>query len=277
MEVREARAEDIPQVAAWTKDTFDWGDYVADRIPVWLDEPESHTLVCVEGGEVIGIANTVMLSPGEAWLEGARVHPDHRRRGIGSLMNRAGLDWAASQGARVARLATEEENTGARRQVESMGYRHTSTWAYAELAPMQRSPLAATGLQPAPSADIDAAWMSWISGDLSRTGREMIALGWRWRTATPDDLRTAVSEQRFWQSPSGWVILAQTERTVATSGWLATTPDAAPDLLEDIITTARETGLEEVSLRVPWTPWMVEALARVGADSEPIRVYSIRP
>src|SRR5690606_2212279 len=103
--------------------------------------------------------------------------------------------------------ATEEENTGARRQVESMGYRHTSTWAYAELAPMQRSPLAATGLQPAPSADIDAAWMSWISGDLSRTGREMIALGWRWRTATPDDLRTAVSEQRFWQSPSGWVIL----------------------------------------------------------------------
>ena len=100
-----------------------------------------------------------MLSPGEAWLEGARVHPDHRRRGIGSLLNRAGLDWAASRGARVARLATEEENSGARRgRVDGLpahlhlGLRRARTDA--------AQPLAATGLQPAPSADIDAAWMS---------------------------------------------------------------------------------------------------------------------
>ncbi|HEX6947562.1 MAG TPA: GNAT family N-acetyltransferase [Acidimicrobiia bacterium] len=277
MEVRPARAEDIPLIAAWTRDTFDWGDYVADRIPVWLDEPESHTVVCVEGDEIIGLANTVMLSPTEAWLEGARVHPGHRRRGIGSLINRAGLDWARSRGARVARLATEEANTAARKQVESMGYRHTSTWAYAELEPMKRSPMAATGIQPAPSADIDAAWMSWVSGDLSRAGREMISLGWRWRTATPADLRTAVSEQRFWQSPAGWVILGQSEPTVAGSGWLATTPDAAPDLIEDISKTARENGLEEVVLRVPWTDWIVEALTRAGAEPEPIWIYSIRP
>ncbi|MFO7298964.1 MAG: GNAT family N-acetyltransferase [Actinomycetes bacterium] len=276
MEVRPATIEDVPRIAPWTRDTFDWGDYVADRIPVWLEEPESHTLVCAEGDEVIGLVNVVMLSPTEAWLEGARVHPEHRRRGIGSLMNQTGLDWAKEQGARVARLATEEGNAPARRQVESMGYRMVSTWAYAELNPLQRKPIAgASRLQPAPSADIDAAWMSWLSGDLSRAGREMTAIGWRWRTATPDDLREAVREQRFWQSPAGWVILGHTERTVAASGWLATTPYAAPDLLEDMAATGRETGLETIALRVPWTPWMVEALTRAGAEPEPVCIYAI--
>ncbi len=278
MEVRPARLEDIPLIVPWTRDTFEWGDYVPDRLPSWLDDPESHTVVCVEGEEIVGVSNTVMLSPTEAWLEGARVHPGHRRRGIGSLMNRAGLHWARQRGARVARLAAEEENAAARKQVEAMGYRQTSKWAHASLSPLQRPPTSlASGLQPAPSADIDAAWLSWVSGDLSRPGREMLAVGWRWKTATPDDLVSAVKRGAFFQSPAGWVIADQPEPDWLNCGWLATTPDSAPELIDDLLKTAREWGIDEVTVKVPWTPWMVEALVRAGDEPGSVVVYAISP
>lgn len=278
MEVRTARVEDIPEVAGWTRDTFDWGDYVPERLSKWLADPDSHTVVCIEGGTVVGVSNTVMLSDTEAWLEGARVHPDHRRRGVASLMNRAGLDWARDRGARVARLAAEDSNTAARRQVEAMGYRQTSKWAHANLNPLQNPPTDfATGLQPAPSADIDAAWLSWISGELSRPGREMLAVGWRWRTATPADLAAAVRDGALFQSPAGWLIADQPKRDWMRCGWLATTPDAAPQLIDDLLKTAREWGVDEVTIKVPWTPWMVEALLRAGDEPGALIIYAVAP
>lgn len=278
MKVRPARSEDIDDISAWTRDTFDWGDYVPERLPEWLADPDSYTVVCLDGQAAVGVSNTVMLSDTEAWLEGARVHPDHRRRGIGSLMNRAGLEWAFDRGARVARLGAEEDNAAARGQVEAMGYRQTSKWAHARLNPMRNPPTDyAVGLQPAPSADIDAAWLSWISGELSRPGREMLALNWRWRTATPADLGAAVREGAFFQSPAGWLIADQPERGWLRCGWMATTPDAAPQLIDDLLRTAREWGVEEVTVKVPWTPWMVEALVRAGDEPGALIVYAVTP
>ncbi len=278
MEVRPARVEDIPKVAHWTQDTFDWGDYVPERLPKWLADQDSHTVVCLDGDAIVGVSNTVMLSDTEAWLEGARVHPDHRRRGVASLMNRTGLDWARDRGARVARLAVEDTNTAAREQVEVMGYRQTSKWAHANLNPLRNPPTdLAKGLQPAPSADVDAAWLSWISGELSRPGREMLALSWRWRTATPADLVDAVRNGAFFQSPAGWLIADQPERDWMRCGWLATTPDAAPQLIDDLLKTAREWGVDEVTIKVPWTPWMVEALVRAGDEPGALIVYAVAP
>ena len=178
----------------------------------------------------------------------------------------------------MARLAIVDSNAAARRQVEAMGYRLTSTWADTDLTPLQTPPTSlARGLQPAPSADVDAAWMSWVSGDLSRVGREMLAFGWRWRTATPPDLREAVRNQAFFQSPAGWAIVEYRQPTEWGIGWLSTTPDSAPELFDDILKTAREAGIERVRIKVPWIPWAVEALQRAGADPDPISVFSIRP
>lgn len=276
MEVRPARDEDLPEVAVWTRDTFEWGDYVGDRLPQWISDPRAHPVVCVDAGRVVGVGNTVMVSPTEAWLEGARVHPDHKRRGIGSMMNAAGLDWAGSQGARVARLATGAGNEAARRQVESMGYRHTATWAHADLRPLERSPVTATtGLRPAPAADADSAWLSWVSGDLAHAGREMLAQGWRWRRAIPEDLLAAVRRGEFLQSPAGWVIADRPQADWMRCGWMATSPEDALSLLEDLIAMAREMSVTDLGVKAPWLPWVVEAMVRVGDEPDEILIYAI--
>ena len=103
--VREARQEDVAAIAPWTQDTFEWGDYVADRLPSWIDDPALHVLVCESNdGTPLAVCRAQMLTPIEAWLDGARVHPEHRREGLGRMLNHAGVAWARDQGARVVRL-----------------------------------------------------------------------------------------------------------------------------------------------------------------------------
>jgi ribosomal protein S18 acetylase RimI-like enzyme len=275
--VRIARAEDVEQIIPWTTDTFDWGDYVPDRLPGWIEDPNSAVVVCVDGSErPLAMTHVLLLSKTEGWLEAARVHPDHKRSGMGLAMNHAGVEWARERDARVVRLATEAENKAARRQVEALGYRQTSTWVHAryEIGEGSTKP-AEPGLRPAPRSDVDAAWMFWSTSNLAHHSRGLIAHGWRWRKATPRDLASAAREGNFYQSPAGWVVADLLENDRMRMLWLATTPEEAPRLLADLIDLASQRGAAELTIKMPNVPWVAEALSRSGADPKEVLVYSL--
>ena len=125
--VREGRADDVSAISEWTTDTFAWGDYVPARLQTWIDSPDSAVLVCGEEDTPVAVVHALMLSEREAWLEAARVRPDHRRSGMGSALNQAGVSWAKSRNAKVVRLAIEAGNEAARNQILGLGYRETSS------------------------------------------------------------------------------------------------------------------------------------------------------
>lgn len=275
--VRPARPEDVEGIVAWTSDTFEWGDYVPDRISDWIAEPSSEVLVCVDASDVpVAVAHAVMLSATEGWLEAARVHPGHRRSGLGSTLNRAGVAWAKTRGARVVRLATEADNQAARSQVESLGYRRTSSWAYAwiEVRPDHRIPHELR-MRPAPGSDVDAAWMFWSTSELAHGGRSFIANGWQWRRARPDDLAEAASNAELFQNPAGWAVADQPEEDVTRTRWLATTKEEAPRLLDGLIGLAADREAAGLTVKVPNIPWAAEALIRAGGDPKEILIYSL--
>lgn len=274
--LRPARVEDIPAIVPWTAATFEWGDYVPDSLPGWIEDEGSQVLLCVDEADApVALAHVLMLSPSEGWLEAARVHPDHQRSGMGSALNRAGVAWAQERGARVVRLATEEENAAARRQVEALGYRTTSTWAHARLSFDPATDGFEGGrLRPAPAPDVDAAWMFWSTTDLYHRGRGLIALGWRWRKARPEDLAGAAADGRLLQSPAGWVMADPAVDGGLWVGWLATTPAEAPLLIDGLARLGTERGVG-VSTMVPDLPWAGEALTRAGATPSRILVYSL--
>jgi GNAT superfamily N-acetyltransferase len=274
--IRAARPEDADVIAEWTENTFDWGDYVAERIQAWIDEPDSTVIVCADDDDdPLGVVHVAMLSATEAWLEGARVHPEHRRSGMGSSMNRAGTDWARDRGGRVARLTTDRSNVAAQRQVEGLGYRHTSSWASAKFELEDREVTGGGRLAPATAADVDAAWLSWSAGELALAGRELLAIGWRWRKALPADLLAAASRGELLQSQSGWVVMERPEPDWARVGWLTTDPDGAPELVSDLLDHASRGGATELWLKVPWVPWITETLVRSGAQPSETLVYSL--
>ena len=277
-EVRLARPEDVTQIVSWTTDTFDWGDYVPERLPLWIEDPDSAVVVCVDDAAgPVAVAHALMLSKTEGWLEAARVHPDHKRSGMGSAMNHAGVAWVKECGAKVVRLATEETNKAAKRQVETLGYRHTSSWMYTRFDVDPSPPLTRTegGLKAAPKSDIDAAWMFWSTSELAHRGRGLLALGWQWRNATPDDLADAAKSGTFYQSPAGWIVIDMPPNHGIRALWIATTAEEAPQMLADLIGHTRERGVSELTIKMPNLPWVTEALTRAGGDPKEVLVYSL--
>ncbi len=271
--IRPGRHDDVAPISVWTADTFSWGDYIPERLPLWLDDTASAVLVAVDDQDVpAAIVHVAMLSPTEAWIEGARVHPDHRRTGLGKSLNDAGVDWSRSQGARVIRLATEEGNTPARSQVEQLGYRQTSTWVYSwlEVDPAHRAP-DQFRLRPAPGSDAEAAWLFWVASDLAREAKEMIALGWQWRTARPDDV---TGQGELFQSAAGWVNVAWAAGGWMMVRWMATTPDDLLPLLDGLVDLAAERGTSEVDLKLPDLGWTSEAIRRAGGEVHRTIVYA---
>ncbi len=270
---RAARSEDLESIAEWTRDTFDWGDYVPDRFQTWLDDPAGEVIVCVDEADVpLALANAKMLSPTEGWLEGARVHPLHKRGGMGTAMNAAGVKWARERGARVVRLATEADNLAANSQVEKLGYRLGSTWVAGFLDEPDYRARADETLSESRPGDVDSAWMAWSTSELAAVGREMIHEGWQWRSATVDDLRDAASAGRMFQSRFGWAIQRDLAAQFETT-WIGSAPEDLPGMLAGLIDRAAAGGYDRMVIKLPSLEWASEAMSRSGFRLNEIRVY----
>jgi GNAT superfamily N-acetyltransferase len=275
-EVRTARADDLDHIVLWASETFEWGDYVPERFPAWLGDPEGVVLVVPDDADrPIALCHAVMLSAYEGWLEAARVHPNHRRSGLGTTLNHAGARWLADRGARVVRLAVEARNETAHGQVEKLGYRSICVWQHGGLVvePTRRGP-PAYRLRPGSPAEVDAAWVFWAGSDLAAEGRELIPHGWQWRRARPEDLVAAAKHGHFYQSPAGWVAVRQPDAGRLQTTFLATVTEDAPRLLDGLHDLGLDVGAEEVRVKMPGTPWAAEALTRAGADPREIVIYA---
>jgi ribosomal protein S18 acetylase RimI-like enzyme len=272
--VRVARPDDVDSIVPWTTDTFSWGDYVPERINTWLADPESAVLVAVDHSDVpLALCHVSMLSPSEAWLEAARVHPDHRRIGLGSLLNDAGVEWARERGGRVIRLSTDAWNVAARNQVKGLGYREVSRWLHTAFAvdATHRSS-ERHRMRPAPGGDAEAAWLFWVGSDLARESRELIAHGWQWRTARPGDL--SQKGGMLVQSSAGWALVEQPEDDWLRTSWIATTPEDMLGLIDGLLDLAAERHAAELDIKLPDLPWTSEAIVRSGGQPHSIVVHA---
>lgn len=281
--IRAARPEDREAIAGFTQETFEWGDYVLEAFARWLDGSGSRVLVAEVGGQVVGMARGAMLSESEAWLQGARIHPGHRRHGIGGALNDALCAWAAHQGAVVTRLAVEDWNEPARRQVLGLGFRPVGTWIAAERA-LERVPPKPRGnggtrvpgperLRPAHRGEVEPAYLAWARGELAVAGRELVPRGWTWRRLVIDDLVEAASQRQLWEARSGWAIASMDEDTFGVT-WLAVIPDDVSDLLGAIVDRAMEEGADSVELKVPDLEWTRGAVEEAGFDLRPLTLFA---
>ena len=111
--VRRATAADTDAVARFTRSTWDGWDYVADILPAWLAARDGIVLAAetdAEPGRPVAVARATLLSPTEGWMEGLRVDPEARGRGVAIALQLAQLTWIQAQGPAIVRYATGETN-----------------------------------------------------------------------------------------------------------------------------------------------------------------------
>jgi GNAT superfamily N-acetyltransferase len=282
--VRPGRTEDREQIAAWTRNTFTWGDYVTDAFDDWIADPAGRVFVAEAGGRVVGMARVAMLSSDEAWSQGARIHPDHRHQGIGLEIGRHVRSWAEEQGARVIRLTVENWNRAARRHVEKQGFRAAGKWVMADRGVGENSPVpegnggrrlpAPDGLRPAVSYEARPALLSWSGGPLERASRGLIPIGWAWRRLQPEDLTEAAHRKALWEGRPGWAIAAVSDDTFEVS-WLSTVEEDAAAMVRALIDRAADAGVERIEAILPDVPWLRRALQRSGCELHPLTVYDL--
>lgn len=124
MQLRECTLGDLGQVNA----VCDAGGRTRWTNEMIAPRSDRVVLVAVTQGEVIGVAKTHFhpdpegSSPAGHYLGGLVVSPRFRRRGVGSALTRARLEWIWSR-ASVAHYFANEHNTSSINLHEALGFR----------------------------------------------------------------------------------------------------------------------------------------------------------
>lgn len=130
MTFRAVAPEDKPVVLAFTART--WGeegdDYIAEVFDDWVDQVDAHFTAVLYEGQVVGIAHLLNQGDGEYWLEGLRIDPAYRDRGIGWALHNYNLELLQKLGARVIRYATGEKNAISQKFALHSGFHLVDTY-----------------------------------------------------------------------------------------------------------------------------------------------------
>jgi len=196
MEVRQATPADEPDVVAFTQATWPGrhGDYLPRVFADWVarDGPAERTFVVDDEGAAVGVVKAVLQTPREAWMQGMRIAPDYRGRGLSTRLHEAAADWARERGATVGRGIVFSWNGPALAASRVAGFEPATEYRWAHPAP---DPAAEPDLTV--DDDVDAGWSYW-QRSAARSHLRGLAYDmdetWAVRELTRDTLERAAAE-----------------------------------------------------------------------------------
>ena len=284
---RPATHDDYDAVAAFTRNTWEDGDYIPRIYHDWIEGDDQLTLVAEVDGEIAGIAQFVLLSEWEAWGQGLRVHPDYRGQGIALTLAHDLFDWATDQGTSVARVMVFSWNEPGLGNARAVGYDPITEFRWAQPDPRGADPALEI------TSDPNAAWHYWTDSD-AREQLHGLALDfeeiWALSELTRDDLVRAADETALFAVQNdgtrgmGFRIREYErenddgdEETWAEYGVGAWDSVPAAESLFDAITDdAALLGADRTRVLIPETPQYVSdaVYVRAGVADEPDFVFA---
>jgi GNAT superfamily N-acetyltransferase len=236
--IRRARRSDKRDVLAAVRTVWGGHDRIPDIFDTWVRHRTGPFFVAESGSRVVGMGKLTVVSPTEAWLEGGRVAPRWRRKGIATALIAHRVEYARQRGFRVLRFSTASDNTPIHRAARTFGFVRVARLARHE-AP------AATGTPPVRATRAQERTVLRRVGPLVQRGH-----GWEWREITARDVRVAVARGRVFLSDRGAGAAAvlgdryeESLMVVALGGSVR----PLTDLLRGLRVEASGRGLEDVS------------------------------
>jgi GNAT superfamily N-acetyltransferase len=124
--VRLAKPADKGQLMSFIKDVWGGHDYIPRIWDGWLKDETGRLFVVEVDGVPVGMSRVKFLEDGSAWLEGARVHPDFRGRGLASMLGENLMRTAMDRGVKVFRLTSWSRNKAAHRSISRIDFQESS-------------------------------------------------------------------------------------------------------------------------------------------------------
>lgn len=122
LDARLLKESDIPAILEITKKTWGGHDYLPNIIHSWLSNPQCHPVVLEFEGKVVAVSNLRAIDNEiTGWMEGMRVHPKLRERGIAKHLTNKLVEIASKKGFKRVRLVTATENPAPQKLARSVG------------------------------------------------------------------------------------------------------------------------------------------------------------
>ncbi|HBP05070.1 MAG TPA: GNAT family N-acetyltransferase [Lentisphaeria bacterium] len=140
--IRPAAEEDLPELVELLRQLFELEqDFEPDAskqqagLSLMLESPFAELLVAECGGRVAGFCGVQLqistaMGSYAAQIEDLVLHPEFRRRGIGSRLLDAAGAWAKQRGARRLQLNCDDQNLPAMRFYEARNWIRTHLFNY---------------------------------------------------------------------------------------------------------------------------------------------------
>lgn len=202
---RRVTAEDRRALEAIAAQTWDGNDYLMDVFEAWIADPEGMFYAgCLPDGRLAGAAKLTRLGVGEWWLEGIRVDPSLRGKGLGRAIHAYGvalaeaMHRASGEGAAEVRFCTDVSNAPVHRMAAAFQFRQVAQfWRYS--APVQPSQARAEMFRlgtldqlPALRAFLDS------SPHYANAQQSAIEARWQCRRLSDARLQSLVAQGMIW-------------------------------------------------------------------------------
>ena len=277
LEIREARPEDRAAVLAFCAHTWEWGDYIEFVWDEWLHDPHGALFVATIDGQPVGISRIRMLNETDAWLEGMRVDPAFRHRGLATALHNAQLVEAMKRGATSAGLITESTNIASVSLIERGFFRRVGAFTLFKATPATTPAKREYGLerpQLATKADLDDIINYLNASNIFPAVGGLYYCAFTAYAITNDLLEAKVSAQqvyimRRWDRLDGLALVESRsghQGSQLSIGYIDGTTESISLIAYDLRRKAVGMGLESVTAYVP--DLMMVRDAFVGAEYE---------
>jgi GNAT superfamily N-acetyltransferase len=192
--IRPAKPSDRKAVLELCKHSFTWGDYVPDVWDEWIGERRSRIFTATLDDEPVGIMRVSLPKREEAWLQAARTHPGHRRKGVATALAKACLKWAKDKGARVARLSTDSDNYKALKALAKMRFNRISDYLVMECNQLQDKK--SQNCRWATENELDELWEFLRTSDMFAASGGLYTVLFVWKSLKKEDLKKFVASRK---------------------------------------------------------------------------------
>jgi len=192
--VRKAVKEDKAEIVSFTKNTWEWGDYIPGVLDYWLRERDGLLLVADINGKPVGLLHIKLLPDNSAWLEGLRVNPLYRRRGIAYKLNQSTFEILKEKGINVVRLVIESNNHPSINLANKLGFHKVSEWVSMEV---EQSKITSNLTGCERKIKIDEIWSELKKSRIYELSSGIIPVRWRWIKVNKDVLKIIISRKRW--------------------------------------------------------------------------------
>ena len=236
--IRRARPSDKRDVLAAVRTIWGGQDRIPEVFDRWVTHRTGPFFVAESAGRVVAMGKLTMLNEDEGWLEGGRVAPRWRRRGIATALIAHRIAVARERGIRLLRFSTGSDNVPIHLAARRFGFRRVAVmWRH------QAS--AIVGEPPRRARAADAAGVARAIGPYIQVGR-----GWEWRTLTAGDLLSAIRRRQAFAGDTNLgaaAIVGPSDDGSLPVVAIGGRGRALRDLLSGLRAEAARRGLDEVS------------------------------